>query len=172
MKIQTNKLKINEVFEIRLRVEHMQKIFELAKMHKITLSWVTRICLFKLIRHCSDLKSKVQLVNAKEKEDLKNDKEKNIKLHRHSLCLYGSDSVRVRFLAADLGLTITQLVRIALVLFLKGLSIYIDKDILVKTGVKLVVSVMEFLNSYKKNLFVEVDYWPFRPCYNGRSMFK
>ena len=171
MRAHTNKLKITEVFEIRLRITHISEITKLAKHHKITLTWVTRLCLFKLIEQYNSIIGKVMLANTQEKEDLRVTKQQMKKLHRHQLCLYGKDAIRVRFLAAQLGITITQLVRIALVLYLGTLKGYICKSSLVEIGIKFVIDVMEKLNGYIKISFEPEDYWPFRPCLEGKLFF-
>jgi len=172
MKVLANKLKITEIFEVRIRMEQMKEIVSLSKKHKITFSWVTRICLFKLLEQYTHLSLSIHLTNAEEKEDLLEVKEKKLKLHRHQLCLYGKDAIRVRFLASELGFTITQLVRIALRLFIHILSEKIEKKLLVEIGIKIVASVMEKLNNYTKIPFEVEDYWPFRPCAVGKVLIK
>jgi len=164
MLVQKNKLKITEVFEISLRIDQWQKIGRLAKKHKITFSWVvTRLCLFKLLAQYNDIPRDIQLANASEKSELKKSKEKSESPHRHMLCLYGQDSIRIRFLAAYLGMTITQLVRVALFLFLEKLGNLHDKEALVLRGIKLIAVVMENRHSYTKVPFELKDYWPYRP---------
>jgi len=172
MKAPTNKLKITEIFEIRIRMEQIKEIANLSKKHKVTLSWITRVCLFMLLDKYAHLSPSIQLANVEEKEDLLDTKEKKLKLHRHQLCLYGKDAIRVRFLAAELNFTITQLVRIALRLFTYSLSGKIDKSQLVEIGIKFVASVMEKLNNYTLIRFEADDYWPFRPCIVGKVLFR
>jgi len=166
MRAQPNKLKVTEQLEIRIRIEHWQNIVQMAKKHRITFTWVTRLCLFRLLDKWKNLDKEILLANLEEKEAMQKSKEKCERLHRHILCLYG-DEIRVRFLAAKLGLTITQLVRIAIILFIASLVDPIERAELVKQGVKVVASVMEFHDNYTKVFFVEGDYWPFRPCFQG-----
>jgi len=172
MRVPHNKLKISEVFEIGLRIDHMREIVKLAKMHKVTLSWITRVCIFRLIEDYENRMPEIQLGDAAEKEDLQEAKEKRQGLHRHMLCLYGKDSVRIRYLASKLRLTITQFVRIALILFISTLSVVIDKKVLVEIGIKFVVSIIENLNNYTKIWFEQEDYWAFKPCFGGRLFFR
>jgi len=133
MKVKENRWNISDVFEVRISVDVWRRIKAAAEINGKTYTWITRYCLFQLI-YKSDWRwtDQMELIHL----DLK---EQNVvEIHRHMLCLYGDDALNLRCAAAQLGLTINQLVRISIALYL----IRVEKGIATKTdlfwyGIKL-----------------------------------
>lgn len=108
---------ITGVFEILIPNEMWGKIEKAQRKHvKFTYSWIVRYSLFRLLKQKKFWrKFKFVKLKAEDKTVSKNRKA----CHRHSLCLYGDDHIRLKILAAELGIPISVLVRVALQWYLQ-----------------------------------------------------
>jgi len=114
-------LQVDHVLEIRLCAETWNKIKLIAAMRNRSYSWVVRYATFRTIKR-KDIQSFFQ-GNGSEKlarkfseldEAAKKRKNSNSVKHRHKLCLYGEDELYIRVTAAQMGCTMTHLIRVAL----------------------------------------------------------
>ncbi len=122
---------VDSILEIRLCQDTWKKVQQVARIKNSSYSWVVRYALFRLIkrsnmrrylnslhrtfgRHTIQETDKLLVLNEfarqrRFRSDLK---------HRHRLCLYGADEVFIRLAAAQMGCTMTHLVRLALEFYL------------------------------------------------------
>ena len=176
MKASANRLKIEDVFEIRLTQLTWQQIRQNAIKQRLSYSWIVRLCLFKLQTEASVRDSEIELLHQKLKAAYGTNQQK---LHRHQLCLYGSDGAYLRLLAHSLGFTISQLVRIAIAKYLDQVITELAQGYdVVKQGTKifrkisnLKQAVMKFHNKqlYFEH-FLETSYWPYVPLIDYRRL--
>jgi len=114
-------VQIDSVLEIRLCPETWNKIKWIAAMRNRSYSWVVRYALFRTIKRKrfhdfiqgtgpTKLAEKFYQIN----KDTRRRKKESGEKHRHKLCLYGEDELYIRITAAQMGCTMTHLVRLAL----------------------------------------------------------
>jgi len=112
-----NGLEINNILEIRINHDAWAKIVRIASSKKKSYSWVVRYCVFRMIKRKNkiqgwNLENRRNKFEALSKEVKKHRSDKD--LHRHKLCLYGSDELLIRMTAGYLSCTMSHLVRLAL----------------------------------------------------------
>ncbi|MES0489359.1 MAG: hypothetical protein ABUK01_05160 [Leptospirales bacterium] len=115
---------VDRILEIRLSPETWEKVKKIADAKKCSYSWVVRYCVFRLIKRKNPfmyitnhvLKQgkrkkwlKYQTMNERAKQQVGIDH-----LHRHKLCLYGTDELFIRITANMMYCTMSHLVRLAL----------------------------------------------------------
>ncbi len=169
MRAASNMFHVDEIFEIRLLPECWQKVQSTAFKHNLTYSWIVRLCLFRLCESELSRDKEMNLLNRKIRfKYLTNQKP----LHRHQLCLFGTDGLHLRMLAASLGFTISQLVRIALEMYLdeiiidlkNGLDVVSKGTKIFQRGVGIKKRVTKFHNKETILQAFPADwYWPFKP---------
>ncbi|MES0489215.1 MAG: hypothetical protein ABUK01_04435 [Leptospirales bacterium] len=127
---------VDHFLEIRVNANAWEKVVRISEAKKTSYSWVVRYCVFRLIKrkdpfmfitNCvlksgkHDKWKKYQSLNRRVK--LQSSEEH---LHRHKLCLYGSDEMFIRMTAGLMHWTMSRLVRLALEWYLdelvRGLS--------------------------------------------------
>lgn len=165
MKVDKNKIGVTDVFEIQMRVDMWVKIADCAKRHDVTFSWVTRFCLFEVLKKYADVLNEIELQNYLEKDNLLHDKEQKRRLHRHKLCLHGNDAVHVRFVAHKLGLTISQLLRVCVRMYIQLLFAPIERSYLVQNGIKFLESVVEKHDRFTKTKFDSGKFRRYSPSF-------
>lgn len=107
--------KIQNILEVRIEPNVWNNIILAKKKYKITYSWVVRYCALRLAKKKSLRKRKnLDILNKK----IQNRRPETKICHRHLLCLYGTDEILLRNAAMILGVTLSQLIRIALELYL------------------------------------------------------
>jgi len=115
--LSTLKYPIDYVWQVRISQKVWDRIVAVAVKKKTTYSWIVRYCTFRLC--CTaDLKWNDGLLDAF--EQIK--PEKAGKTHRLQLCLYGHDVKIIQMIANMLEISISDLIRIALYLYLKLLE--------------------------------------------------
>ncbi len=108
--------KIREIFEIRLPKEIWLRLRDAATRKRKTLSTITRYCTFMLAERSSLRRTRgIEKLIHKDKQDYR----RSELLHRHMLCLYGDDAQFLRLTAMKLQVSVSCLVRIALLIFLR-----------------------------------------------------
>ncbi|MDH5721299.1 MAG: hypothetical protein OEZ13_11900 [Spirochaetia bacterium] len=110
------KTEIKNVWEVRMDLSLWNKIVCASKVRKKTYSWIVRYCVFELAK-VKKLRWTKSMLNIH--ENIKSSKKDA--QHRHMLCLYGADEMLLRNSALILGVTVTQLVRISLLMFIDRL---------------------------------------------------
>ena len=112
------KVIITHIWEVKINRDLWTRINCVAKSQKVTCSWITRYCIFRLARKgkIAWKKPVTRLYNKIYHE--KYDKD----IHRHLVCLYGEDEQIIRMTAMSLGITVSALIRIALHWFLRKLE--------------------------------------------------
>jgi len=159
MKVQLNKLKVTNIFDVSLAGIQWSKVKELRNLHEVSYSWVVRLCLFKFVAMNGEWNDQLKQANYEETKLRQN---KNNINHRHKLCLYGDDALQVRVIAYKLGLTVTQLVRLSLQMYIHELYCKISKDYLVNFGIKILKTVMDYRYNLLKRPFSRETYRPYR----------
>lgn len=96
----------SHVLEIRLDRATWSRVVAAAQARGVTYSWVVRYCLFRFIK-----RSQPELYLGRRGAF---GGPSGGALHRHRLCLYGSDELYIRQTAGLFNWTMTKLVRIAL----------------------------------------------------------
>ncbi|MDH5717592.1 MAG: hypothetical protein OEZ22_08120 [Spirochaetia bacterium] len=161
------KAKIKNIWEVHIDLSTWKNIKLAANMHNKSYSWIVRYCVFRL----TNKKNLIMTNTIKKKNELLK-RLKNNKKHRHLLCLYGDDELLLRNSALLLGISVSQLIRISITMFLgKILNKKVSKEDLFWYGIKIFAKikifrsdkrnsiVMEFHN-YKK--FLIENYWGFQ----------
>ena len=96
-----------------------QKLTLIAKQRKVSYSTVARYCVFRLIEQKELKMNEAWLdLHAQNRASLA---EENA-IHRHLVCLYGEDVVMLRLAAIRLRISVSALIRLALVLYLPTLA--------------------------------------------------
>ncbi|MDH5716456.1 MAG: hypothetical protein OEZ22_02325 [Spirochaetia bacterium] len=142
------KIEIKNVWEVRMDLLLWDKVIRTAKLRKKTYSWIVRYCVFELARKKSlRWTEKLQQID----KEIKSKKSEN--QHRHMLCLYGDDEFLLRNSALILGITVSQLIRIALELFLNRVlnGKTSDKNLFWR-GIKLFAQIKIFRSLKKNNI--------------------
>ncbi len=128
-----NRPHVESILEIRLCPDTWEKVRQIARIKKVSYSWVVRYSLFRLIKRNRPsqylyfsggfpfeiLSRELKWLKLKSKVE-KRRTGSNLK-HRHRLCLYGEDELYIRLVAAQLRCTMTHLVRLALERFLDSI---------------------------------------------------
>lgn len=103
---------ITGVFEILIPNELWEKITTAQRKHvKFTFSWITRYSLSRLVGR-NKFWARAKFADLL-REDKRSSKRRNV-CHRHLICLYGDDYKRLKIFSAEIGISISALVRIAL----------------------------------------------------------
>jgi len=107
------RLEIASLWEVRLELDLWKRVVRVAREHKCSYSWITRYCVFKLVRREV---LNTELVSPENSKSIAMEihSNKNTPLHRHILCLYGDDEKLLRIAAMQLGLTVSRMIRLAL----------------------------------------------------------
>ena len=175
----------DSVLEIRLCAETWDKVKRVAISRESSYSWVVRYALFRLIKHRNPKDYAKNVIDSRispdsNEESTYDDFNNQVRemrhgssiKHRHRLCLYGDDEIFVRLIAAQVGCTMTHLIRLALQMYLDSmLRICVRRGLRrfreaawYWLGIKSYYDV-EFHNivndkvSYQFNRFHELDYW-------------
>jgi hypothetical protein len=87
-KASRGRLHIANVWEVHLDFETWGRLRSAAEKQKCTYSWISRYCVFRLIR-----KKNIRMHKAMEfhSNNLRKMVKNNSEYHRHLLCLYGED---------------------------------------------------------------------------------
>jgi len=117
------KLPIVNLWEVHLDRELWNRVVLVAHWHRCSFSWITRYCVFRLVRKKNLYMRKAMEIHSKNVRLL----QKNTLKHRHLMCLYGDDEKLLRMAAMELGITVSHMIRIALHWFLKKIEQSITK---------------------------------------------
>ncbi|MDH5719125.1 MAG: hypothetical protein OEZ13_00750 [Spirochaetia bacterium] len=141
------KEEIKNVWNVHLDVHIWENITLAAQMHSKSYSWIVRYCVFQLaIMKNIRWSNKLKIIHEKIKRDAP------VKTHRHQLCLYGADELLLRYTAIKLKISVSQLIRISLVMFLdRLLKRKVSKNNLFWHGIKLFLGIKDF-RSVKNNI--------------------
>jgi len=151
------KIEIKNVWEVHLDSSIWEKIVLAAEIHSKTYSWIVRYCVFQLTNQKKIIWTKRIM---KIHDNYKNSEFKN--KHRHMLCLYGDDEVLLRNSALILGISVSQLIRISIALYLSRLlKKQVSKEDLFWYGIKLFSSISNFRSL--KNNFIAMDFHSHKP---------
>ena len=151
------KTEIKNVWAVNLDVSVWEKIQIAAKIHSRSYSWIVRYCVFQLA-HRKNLRwtSRMKDIHRNIKQH------KSVDIHRHQLCLYGEDELLLRSSAVLLGITVSQLIRISLEMFLdRILKGKVSRKIFFFRGIKLISSIKEFRSM--KNNFIAMYFHSYKP---------
>lgn len=152
---------IASLWEVNLERGLWERVRKAAEYRQCTYSWITRYCVFRLAR-----KKNVRMTTAMEFHScgIKRQQKKCKNYHRHILCLYGDDEMLLRLTAMKLGVTVSQLIRLALYWFLPKIeTLKVRWDAIFYHGTK----ICRFLDFSRTNIlqmpFYEVLFygkWP------------
>ena len=106
---------IRDIWETILPYAWVKKIQRIATKKKVSMSWVARFCVFRLIQR--DLENFTG-VFCDELESIREEMRGSSNRKRFFICFYGEDELYLRIFARKAGLTVSMLVRLALYLFL------------------------------------------------------
>ncbi|MDH5716571.1 MAG: hypothetical protein OEZ22_02910 [Spirochaetia bacterium] len=140
------KEEIKNVWDVHLDVHIWENIKTAAEIHSRSFSWIVRYCVFQLV-----LKKNLRWTN--KLKILNENIKKNIpgKTHRHQLCLYGDDELLLRTAAIQLKISVSQLLRLSIAMFLdRLLKKKVSKENLFWYGIKIVLEINDFRSLKKK----------------------
>ena len=130
---------IEDVWEVHLVGAIWRYLAEIARRRKVSYSTIARYCIFRLAEQKNlKMTSSWQAVHQKNKAQIAGSGQ----LHRHLVCLYGEDVVLLKLAAIRLGITVSALIRLALVLYLPCLAMenhskeIVDEQELFLRGIK------------------------------------
>ena len=158
-----------EIWEVVLDHDTWFKIVKYAKVLGVTKSWVVRLCLKDFLKS-EKVEHNDSLFEAF--EQVKGTSYRNG--HRHLLCLYGEDELKLRLVAARLRMNVSNLIRTALKLNLNPSLLDTTRTNLVADGVKINKTVKCDTKGFSHGLtgtydrfhfaeFPRKDYRDFRP---------
>lgn len=108
------KLPIASLWEVHLDANLWRRVTRAAKGKKCSFSWITRYCVFRLVRKKNLYMRKAMKIHSNKIKS----QPKSQNPHRHILCLYGDDEKLLRLAAMQLGVTVSHMIRLALYWFL------------------------------------------------------
>ncbi|MDH5716973.1 MAG: hypothetical protein OEZ22_04990 [Spirochaetia bacterium] len=160
------KTEIKNIWEVLLDEAIWKNVKLAAKIHNRSYSWIVRYCIFQLANKKNPRWTK-NMLGIREKLRARKPKIK----HRHQLCLYGVDELLIRNSAIFLGVTVSQLIRISIFMFLNRLlKKKVSQENLFWYGIKLFSNINKF-RSLKNNsiamdfhnykIFLPSEYWGF-----------
>lgn len=115
---------ISGIIEVLVPLSLWQRIKKVKKKNpSLTYSWISRYALFKLLRRSGHERFIGNPKLQRLRKDDRNYSKAREKCHRHSLCLYGSDEESIQQLSLELRISISALVRIALLWYLQELEV-------------------------------------------------
>ena len=117
----SNPYNVDSVWEARLRPEIISNIQSAAKQYGKSMSWVVRYCVFMLYRNGKDATTLQEMAEALREKNQSNPVPAS-ELHRLRICLYGDDERILLELKYRYRLTVTMVIRLALQIYLGGLS--------------------------------------------------
>ncbi|MDH5718323.1 MAG: hypothetical protein OEZ22_11905 [Spirochaetia bacterium] len=161
------KTEIKNVWEVHLDTFIWKKIKLAAKINRKTYSWIVRYCAFQLAKK-KNLRWTTNIIKISKRLREQN----NIIKHRHMLCLYGDDEFLLRNSALILRVSVSQLVRISIAMFIERLlKEKVSKDNLFWYGIKLYATIKRFRSIKNNNVamdfhshikFLVEEYWGFQ----------
>ncbi len=110
---------IEDLWEVHLASTIWEKITSLAREQKVSYSTIARYCIFRFVEQ-KDLKMDKKYLRLHKQNKMNMAEEKA--MHRHLVCLYGEDVVLLRLTAMRLKISVSALIRLALVLYLPRLA--------------------------------------------------
>ncbi|MDH5721481.1 MAG: hypothetical protein OEZ13_12820 [Spirochaetia bacterium] len=151
------KEEIQNIWNVHLNVHIWENVTLAAQMHSKSYSWIVRYCVFQLaLKKDIRWSNRLKMIHENIKE---NPPEKS---HRHQLCLYGNDEILLRNSAIVLGITVSQLIRISIAMFLdRLLKKKVSKEDLFWYGIKIVLKIKNFRSL--KNKVLAMDFRSFEP---------
>ena len=163
--------RVRDIWEIRLDKTIKDRLRLLAQKRRCTMSWLARYCIFRLVHKKIIHRQEFQTIV----DEIKATRPPFRELDRFYVCLYGNDILWIKMQASTLGVTVSMLVRVALLRYLSTLAseravpwwrlfwygIKINKQIIFYRKRQHGVVVKEFLNS---NPFEKNDYWKIPPA--------
>ncbi len=109
---------IHDIWEVRLDKKIIERLRRLAIQRRTTMSWLARYCIFKLVH-----KKKIHINKFHEMVDeFRADRPPFRELGRFYICFYGDDILWVKMKAGQLGVTVSMLVRVALLRYIDSLE--------------------------------------------------
>ncbi|AFM13481.1 hypothetical protein Turpa_2842 [Turneriella parva DSM 21527] len=117
--------KIEDIWEVRLAEPLWNRIGRSSRKYGVSFSEISRYCVFRLAeKGCGLKKERFKKILA----DLRETHACKAALHRHMVCFYGEDIKLVRLAALEMGVTVSTLVRLALMLYLPRLEMEIHNE--------------------------------------------
>jgi len=150
------KEEIKNIWDVHLDVHIWENVKYAAEIHSRSFSWIVRYCVFQLVlKKNIRWTSKMSILH----ENIKKNMPK--KTHRHQLCLYGNDEILLRNTAMQLRISVSQLIRIALCMFLdRVLKKKVSKENLFWYGIKIIYEIKDFRSL--KNKILAMDFRSFK----------
>lgn len=106
---------INDVWEVRLPRSLFESIQHIARRRKVSYSTITRYCVFRLASHEN---LRLRRLFQRAQAAIRQSQLEASAIHRHMVCLYGEDVKWLKIAAMALGVSVSELIRIALWLYL------------------------------------------------------
>lgn len=112
---------ITELWEVRVPIRLWLEIKRVANLRQCTYSKITRFCAFRLAERSSlRWRKRLRELHQQDRREYREGQ-----LHRHLVCLYGEDAKLLRLAAIEMRLTVSDLIRLALRLYLRRLAMEI-----------------------------------------------
>ncbi|MDH5721059.1 MAG: hypothetical protein OEZ13_10685 [Spirochaetia bacterium] len=160
------KEEIKNIWNVHLDVYLWENVKLAAQMHSKSFSWIVRYCVFQVT-----LKKNIRWTNKMNILHKSIKKNASKITHRHQLCLYGCDEILLRNAAIQLKISVSQLIRISLCMFLdRLLKKKVSKENLFWYGIKIIYEIKDFRSVKNKILamhfrsfkaYSDYQYWGF-----------
>lgn len=115
-------VKISNLWEVRVSAYLWRVLETIAKKRRCSYSTITRYCVFRLIEQQNLRMTPLYMATLIE---VRYDLQAPAALHRHIVCLYGDDEVLLRMAAMRLGTSVSNVIRLALWLYLPRVAMEI-----------------------------------------------
>ncbi len=109
---------VSDIWEIRLDKELIATIRKLARQRGVTMSWLARYCIFRLVHKKIIHKEKFQDIV----DEIRATRPPFRELGRFYLCLYGDDILWIKMQAQQMNVTVSMLIRVALLRYMASLG--------------------------------------------------
>lgn len=124
-------VRVDAIWEVLLPPEWVNKIRYLAKKRKVTMSWIVRYCIFRLLRRRKlALSPTEQTMLEKIQAEMRLHRSRTMRyystnktlFHRLQVCFYGEDEKWLRLAALELEISVSMLIRFAIYRYFAGLE--------------------------------------------------
>ncbi len=132
-------VQITEIWEVRISQALFGKIRQLAAQRHVSYSSITRYCVFRLI---APARTQWQPLWRRAFDSMRAANKAPTPMHRHMVCFYGEDIKLLQLAALNLRISVSDLIRIALWLYLPRLTMeihsrkHVTDQVLYSNGIK------------------------------------